>query len=642
MRVPSRVLRDVLLAVIAPAVVVAAIYLAPFLRDHATMPFGFDTPSYLWRTNLVHDLGVGSLNPDVLGERKALGSRPAYPVVLSILRSSTGESSLSLAWVTPAVIGVLIALAATALAADGIREPRWRSGTVAVAVAGSAFIAWTAVGYATALAFDAIAIAIVLVALRVVAGGRGIAAGALLLAGGALQHWMFATVLTAMLAGFALLLAANRTLRVRRGDVSPGAGGARLGIMLASGVALAGLAFLFAPELPGALPRVTYEGVGALAFIRERLPSMALAVTIPLALAGALLLASPLGTGPLAATDRSARRWGALLMAVWASLAIVGLVAWYVLHQSIPPYRWAAFALAIPVLIVLGLQGLGGWLAHRFGVPGGAVGALLAGAAVLALAGAGAGVWWHRAPRMDAAQLAQLATAEAYVRGLPAGVPIVVLVDRGVRFPPIDIIRAGLPATRVPDVLTAKAKILRDGSIQQDGAEAASVPHGAVVLVLDAFRRTRTTPAGTPLGPGVTLIAGPAPGSALEAGTLPRAPSGPAMFGLCMLLVVILGAAGSGWSVGLTDLGWFGGLALAPAFGLAVLGLSGTVASRLGVPLHGRGGAGVAFATAAAGWIVWGLLRRISVRSGRSEPRHRRRPRTDRARDASAPPALPG
>jgi hypothetical protein len=610
MRGWGRLLRDVLLAVVAPALVIAAVYLAPFIRNPSTMPFGFDTASYLWRTNLVHDLGVASLNPDTVGEFKALGSRPAYPVVLSILRSSTGESSLTLAWVTPALIAVLIGLGTAALAADGLREPRWRSGTVAVAVAASAFIAWTAVGYATALAFDAIAVALALVALRVAAGGRGIVGGALLLAGGALHHWMFAGVFAAMLAGFALLLAANRARRRRSGDEATSPGGARLGVMLVLSLGLAGLAFLLAPELPGRLPKVSYGGAGAITFIRDRMPSMALPITLPLAALGAILLGSTFGTKSLDHDARSLRRWGTLLLAMWASLAAVGLAGWYLLHLSIPPYRWAAFAFAIPALIVLGTQVVGQRLARRLGVPGGTAGAILSVAAVVCLAGAGAAVWWHREPRIDAEQLTQLATAAAYVQGLPEGVPIVVLIDRGVRSPQLDIVRAGLPASRIPDILTAGAKILLDGSVQQDESEAAAVPPGAVVLVLDALRRSPAIPDGTPIGPGVTLISGPAPRGPIEPGQLPRARSGPALFALCGELIAILAAAGSGWSAGLTDLGWWGSLALAPSFGLAVLGLTGMAASRLGVPLHGGWGVGVAVVTAVGGWAVWACVRR--------------------------------
>lgn len=54
---------EVLVAVVLPAGVVAAIYLTPFASDPSTMPFGVDTSTYIWRTNVVHDLGIASSRP---------------------------------------------------------------------------------------------------------------------------------------------------------------------------------------------------------------------------------------------------------------------------------------------------------------------------------------------------------------------------------------------------------------------------------------------------------------------------------------------------------------------------------------------------------------------------------------------------
>ena len=62
-RITRRTWLDLLSAVIVPAGVVAAIYLAPFAADPTTMPFGVDTSTYIWRVNVVHDLGIGALTP---------------------------------------------------------------------------------------------------------------------------------------------------------------------------------------------------------------------------------------------------------------------------------------------------------------------------------------------------------------------------------------------------------------------------------------------------------------------------------------------------------------------------------------------------------------------------------------------------
>ncbi len=588
-----------LLAIVAPAIVIGGLYLAPFLRDAATMPFGFDTAGYVWRAEMVHGAGVDSLSPEVFGDRKALGYRPAYPVLLSLLRTATGASPLALAWVFPAAMAALIGLGAGAMAADGLLEGRGRSGAVALAVGGSAFIAWTAVGYATALAFDVIAIALAVAALRVSARGRGVAAGALLLAGGVLYHWMFAAVLAAVLAAFALVLTIARRLALDRAW-GPVAGGRRLGWMLLGGGVLGGIGLLFAPELPGHLPHVHYGGPGSLTFIRERLPSMALWWTLPLATIGTALVASDRG---------GERRWGVALPAIWACLALVGLGAWYVLHLPTPPYRWAGFAFVIPALVVLGALAIWTRAGNRWPGAGTAAGIGLAVVTVMAFVGAGAHVWWDLAsPRIDAAQLAQVRTVAGYLAQTPAATPVLFLTAPSRGSAPLDLIRAGLPADRIPDVSLASARVRADGSLVSSGGTPLVPPPGSAVVVLDTL--LGGSPAGTPLGGGITLVAGPAPAGRIDAAPLPRAPSWPALVGWWALILLVLGAVGSGWASGLTDLPAAGRVAIAPAMAMAVLGLVGTVASRLGVPMSGARGLSLMLAAAGAGWGVWWVMHR--------------------------------
>ena len=212
-----------------------------------------------------------------------------------------------------------------------------------MAVAGSAFVAWTAVGYATNLALDVVAMAAAVMALEVLRGRRGIVAGALLLAGGALLHWMFTALFVGVLCALALVQI-----------VLPGGAGARgsgrraarrLGAMLVLAAVLAAAGLLIAPQHPARLPNVQPGMTGPLGRIAERLPAMALPVTLPLAVLGVVLLAF----------DRRDERGRApALLLIWSSLAAVGLVGWYLLGLPLPPYRWAAFALAIPAAIVLG------------------------------------------------------------------------------------------------------------------------------------------------------------------------------------------------------------------------------------------------------------------------------------------------
>jgi len=113
---------------------------------------------------------------------------------------------------------------------------------------------------------------------------------------------------------------------------------------------------------------------------------------------------------------------------------------------------------------------------------------------------------------------------------------------------------------------------------------------------------------GLPLGPGVTLISGPAPRH-IEAGVPPRAPPGIELAFMVAILLAVLVLTGGGWAAALSDLPALGIVSVAPAFGVAILSCTGLVASRLGVPLHGLAGAGLVGGIAIAGWIT-ALVRR--------------------------------
>jgi hypothetical protein len=577
---------DIAFAIVAPVIVTATIYLAPFVDDPTKMPSGFDVSGYMWNLNVVHDFGIPTLR-DLAPEGSVLAQRPGYPIALSILRSTTGSSSLTIMWIAPAIFAAAIGLAAGSLASDGALEKRRRSVVVAIAVAGSAFVVWTAVGYATNLAFDVIAVACAVVALRVARGERGILAGAILLAGGALLHWMFAVLFAGLLAAFAL---ASYVLPVVRNDPVARKTPQRIGAMVAAAAVLGLVGTVLASAYPSGLPRIG-GGPGSAAFVAARLPSMALPVTVPLALVGGWIVA----TG-----RRRAGHQAALLLALWASLAVVGPATWYWLNLPLPPYRWAAFALGIPALISLGVLGIWTNLTQRPSWVREIAGAGLAAIAVFGLVAPGAAVWWSRHPRLTAEELAQTGTLSSYLANVPEHSPIIVIIGPRKRPDPVaGRIRGGLPATRVPDVRVVPARVdldapdlgLGPGILGPD-------PARAVVVELEAYRRGSAD--GRRLGPGVWLLAGPEPGDVRPA-TPPRAPSVLAFAGLTAAALATFAVAGVGWAMGLTELALLGCLALAPAFGLATLGPIGLVASRLGIPLHGAGGWSVLAVTALLG-----------------------------------------
>ena len=327
--------------------------------------------------------------------------------MLSLFRSFTGLSSLSLMWLAPALFATSLGLAAGALAADGALERRARASLVAIAVGGSAFVAWTAVGYGANLALDVVALAAAVMALEVVHGRRGMWGGAVLLAGGVLLHWMFAVLFFVVLGVTGVL----QWLRSRDGSGGPRRMDLRrLVTMLVLGAVLGGTALLVAPQQPQRLPNVTPESPGPVKRVELRLPALALPVTLPLA---------ALGAGLFAFDRRRERRDTGVLLAIWSSMAVVSLVAWFLLDLPLPPYRWAGFALAIPAAVVLATFASRDRLERsgrrRLGALAGIAGLV----ATVCLIGAGASVWWTRGPQLAAREFAQLGTLSSYLASTP-------------------------------------------------------------------------------------------------------------------------------------------------------------------------------------------------------------------------------
>ena len=577
---------EVLIAVVLPAAIVAAIYLTPFVADPSTMPFGVDTSTYIWRTNVVHDLGIASLTPDVTNAPKPLGDRPGYPTVLSLFRSATGFSSLSLMWLTPALFSAALGLAAGSLASDGARERRVRSGAIGVAVGGSAFVAWTAVGYAANLALDVVVMAAAVMALEVARGRRGIWAGVVLIVGAVLLHWMFALLFVAVLGVMAVI----RSVRLRdEGDRSPRMALGRLARMLAIGTVVGVLGLLLlAPQRPTRLPEVDPARPGPVGRVALRLPALALPVTIPLAAIGSALLVA----------DRR-RRTAGVLIGIWASLAVISVAAWFLLELPLPPYRWAGFALGIPIAIVLGTFAAGDLLERRGRRLLASLAVAGALAAAVGLVGAGASVWWSREPTLAADEFGQLGTLSSYVEPLPPQTRIVILIEPYRKRAPFNRAWAGLPADRLRFITMIPARIDEDAP-DLGLPPAARQRAGSVVVSLDAYREPPGV--GRSLGPGVHLISGPDP-EGIQVGEPPRVPPPIRLAASVVVLLGLLAFSGGGWA-SLTDLPGIGVVSVAPAFGVGILTSVGFLASRAGVPLHPPWGAVLVAAVGTAGWVV--------------------------------------
>ena len=565
------------LAIVAPAVLVIGIFAAPFIRDPSTLPLGFDTSGYAWRTAVTQTEGLEALASDA----KGLADRPGHPLVTALLGSIARHDTLTGAWIAPGVMAAAIALAAGAVGVDGLAGRRRYAMVAATGLGASAYVAWTALGFAANLMFDVVAVAAVLVAIRAMLGGRGaVVSLATLLAGGAAIHWMFAAVLAT------LLVVAIATMHVSARNARDSRHTRTALAAIGAGCLGAAGALLLAPELPDHLPRI--DAAHVVRFTSARLASFGLPVVVPLAAAAVVV-----GVRTLV------RRPGVAVLTAWASLAGLSLIAWSLLGLPAPPYRWTGFALGLPLLAAMA----GPWLAELLVRPtpwAGVLAVALTLSPATWLAIEGAQVWWSQSPLLRQDAFEELGTVSSYLeREVPAGTPIAVSVRPDQGFDPLSRIRVGLAPGRVLD-----AAILRiDYELERPLAGA---PPGAVVLHLSAFR-PGPLPEGTLLGPGVQLLQGPSPTAPVEPGEPRSAPQAVRFIGLSLAWLITLALAGAGYSA-ILDISTVGKAAVSPAFGIAALAIAGEIAGRGGVRPGGWGAAVILGATALAGWLLAAVI----------------------------------
>jgi hypothetical protein len=368
---------------------------------------------------------------------------------------------------------------------------------------------------------------------------------------------------------------------------------------VAIAVLAGGLAMLASPALPDRVVGQTF--VDPERRVSRRLPPFALPIAIP---------AAAVGAGAIAALGRRTARRAAPALVGWAAIAPAGLAAWYLLDLPVPPYRSAGAALGIPFLIVLGPVAASSGSLARGRRPAAGAAALVAVAATVWLVAGGTSAWWDAEPAVEHDQLAQAATLEAYLATLPPGTPAIVPV-RPSEPPPPRLLRLGVRARHLASLSLVPADLSAGTEAFVERVRADDP--GAVVVAIDAYRRVEPG-VGSALGPGVTLLAGPAPSEPLAvppsratAGELVRI----AALGLGALL-----ASGFGWGLALTRYPAVEVLALAPAIGAAILVLVGLVAGRLGLSFAGGGGAALAITVALAGATVAALRRRTMEASG--------------------------
>ena len=584
--------------VVSLAVVIGAIYLQPFLADPDRFPHGIDTSVYIFRSRLVHDVGLNELAP--------FGERPAHPIVTSVLRDVGGGTPLELARIWPALFAIAIGSAGAALAAGVAGERRWVAVAVGVGLAASPFVALTAIGYASNLLLDVFAVAAIALAVRVRMGHKGAAALVLLLGAAAIAHWLFAIGLAALLLAYAAGVFVLERIRGRPEDPRT-QHPARLLVIVGVGVLLGALALFMSPDLPHKVPKAKQEN--ATAKIATRLPEMKLAITIPLAAAGAAIMLR---------SGRPATRRTAVPLAMWALAAPVGLLAWKLLDITIP-HRIVPFALGVPLLIVLG----------------GGRDPPVDRCEVVASGRSPVGSRGCRGERRSRARVRRVAleSRRRYVVG-PAG-RLHPRADRASLDP------GGLPRddpsgdtgrrTRAAGRVASPAGpaghparptlpvgedlaggLLRGHPRVPAEARLPSIPR-APWPSMSPDTAIRTPLQGTKLGPGVTVLAGPEPPRRLSVAPIEPADPGE-LIRLTAVSVTTVLLIGLGWTLLMTGLPAFAAVCLSPAIGIAVLSIGGLIAGRLGFPLGRGGGVIAALAIGILGWLAFavGSWRRAS------------------------------
>jgi hypothetical protein len=123
-----------------------------------------------------------------------------------------------------------------------------------------------------------------------------------------------------------------------------------------------------------------------------------------------------------------------------------------------------------------------------------------------------------------------------------------------------------------------------------------------VVLAPTSFLDT-AVPAGTLIGPGVSLVRGPPPPTPLASPVVPRAPAAPSFAWEIAVALLGLALAGFGWAQ-LLRMPFASRVALAPALGMTMMGLFGTALARVGVRPAGVGAVLMLAVTTAAGFLA--------------------------------------
>jgi hypothetical protein len=631
------------------AVAIMAFYLDLYHAKALVPPVGWDTSRYLWRTTLARAVGIGHLQGSVPPPITPDQSRPAFPILAGVLLSLTRANPFRLAAVLPTAAAASVGLAAGAFVAALLRRPLWELAAVAVGVGTSAFMV-RLMGpetYQDNLFAAAVFMAAALPTIASMRERRALLPAILLFGAGGVVHWAFFAFMGAVLALTVAVLAPASRRAVRLGTRLADTPSGRVGQVLGGGAAVAAVwvfGFLGGATRSPHLSPSEFEKK-----LEADVPKYRFDLTLPAAALGVLALArTAWGRKPTVfrrtpgREDDAARtdaRGVLVFLLAWCGVVATGYVAFVAGLHDLPAHRFLAFALAIPVLGVIGVL----WVARSAGRVaarrvdrrlGAMVAVVLVAGVVASSAWLSHSQWLDVRPWIDAAKIADTSNLEAYLRAahVASDRPIVLIVDD------VDssytalmghMARAALPAGRIenlylypggPDEYLARRPTSNATgtpnplSIRYFASLRPTYAEDPVAVVMTHFAADRYGPwvAAHPdrvVAPGVAVVRGPVLTRPLAAAPTPL-PGPAAGVLLASLAVVALGTfalAGVGWSLAM-GAGWLRtehALALSPAVGIAMLVLGWTVADRLGIRVRGAGAVGVTAVVAGAGFAWW-------------------------------------
>jgi hypothetical protein len=614
-------------AAAAALALLALFLLHPILGDRR-LPIGPDGPVYTWWTNLAAAEGLG-----------VIPQRPGVPGVALLLGALFGTEPLETLAILGPILAAACGLAGAALLESSLGANTVRAGAAALLV--GTFAGYLAAGWLANLALTVLFLGAAALLAQAGRSWRAMAGAAGLLAAGGLAHMLFLVLALIILAGVALAHVPEGIHQVRHGRRFWDTMAARVAAAAAGGVAGSAVAFGLLAATPiraitsqdGLLRRI---GLGDVlrSWHRQRLLVDGRRAVFPVAAAGWLawlgLRGSAVARGS-AGEERGGLRYLFALCGTWALVTVVGLLA-FALTGWGPANRLLPFAFFVPLLAAVGF--------HREMRHAGAGGFRRAGAwiAAVVILGAGLYAWIDRPPYVEEPELLAARGAARSVAHLPAGTPLVFVVDTRadaagfhvVRFS--NVIRMELPTDRVRDLriavgspsdfLAGRPTLI--GDLEHDRisratlAETRDLREQGAVLVVQPFNTPGFGEAvglGTVVAPDVvSLHGGRAIGAPGQGEERPGLGPGPLIL-LSIASLAVLWALGAGWA------GWalpgVGPLAIAcvaPSVGLAVAVFAAYTADRLALAAGGPGAPGIAIALGALGYAT------AALRRGRPEP----------------------